>query len=235
MNQVDLLASKSKFIQKLLRTAFVWRATGSTYTTAIVATKGSYMSPANYVELCRQENNELLSRFLVDGRTAVVEFGCGLGGNLISISSRIVRGVGVDINRGYVRLARALARRSGATNLDFFPYDGIHLPQLGRFDLALCLNVFERLPRLDVVRYVQWMQTQLAPQGTVIAFFLHQRALETGFANRLGKDAYVFWTLEQAEEVMHQSGFRVVDTLKWLEKGHLVIGSRSVTSGTSVA
>jgi SAM-dependent methyltransferase len=234
MVQVELIITRSKWIKKLLRTTLVWRASGLAYPTAIVATKGSFMDPSAYFELCRKENAEVLSRYLVDGQTTVLEFGSGLGGNLISISPRIARGVGIDVNRGYVRIARLLARHSRASNLDFLCYDGVHLPQLGRFDIALCLNVFERLPRLDVARYVRWMQTQLAPHGILIAFFLHEGAVRTGFADRLGEDAYVFWTLEQAEKVLNQSGFRVLDTVDWLEKGHLVIGAASCPSAAGV-
>src|SRR5215831_17542977 len=91
-----------------------------------------------------------------DGRPRVLEFGCGPGGNLLALRPRLSSGVGVDINPGYIRHARRLARRGSGPRLDFLAYDGRALPPIGpAVDRVFAFGVFERLPAAATERYVR--------------------------------------------------------------------------------
>lgn len=225
-----LFASVGKqMFQRLLRTEFVWKLSGISYTTAVVATKGHYISPVDYTDYCRNQTDVTLRGDLFGRSARVLEFGCGIGGNLFAISPRIREGVGLDVNRGYIRIARRLANRFGFRNLTFASYDGSTLPDLGPFDLVFSLNVFERIPKARVRRYLEWMASALAKSGTLVALFLTSDARASQFTRSLGDSAYVFWDRGEAEEAIRGVGFRVISALP-MGLAHVVTGKQDLGS-----
>lgn len=195
----------------MLRTDFVWRLTGLSYRTAVIATKGHYIPPADYPTHCRRHTDYAIGESLTQRGSRVLEFGCGIGGNLIAISPRIREGVGLDVNKGYVRIARRLATRVGCDNVRFVAYDGQTLPELGKFDLVFSLFVFERLPKESVRRYLRWMAASLAETGSMVAGFLTIEAKGSPFTRRLGDAAYVYWERAEAEKAIRELGFHEIN------------------------
>ena len=212
-----------------MRTDLVWRASGLSYPTAVIATKGWYLDEDGFIRNCRQEVGKLLLSHLPATNKTALDFGCGIGGNLISIAPELTSGSGIDINPRFARIATHLAHRRGFTQLKFLGYDGVTLPDLGKYGLIYSLNVFERIPKDRVRGYLQWMGRSLSPGGTMVIFFLSLRAVQTGFADRLGEGAYVFWTAEEAMEVMRSAGVSPEDPIEWEDKAYIVVG-RSPTS-----
>jgi cyclopropane fatty-acyl-phospholipid synthase-like methyltransferase len=184
--------------------------TGLSYRSAVVATKGHYLPPDDYPAYCGRQIEDALGGLLIRRDSRVLEFGCGIGGYLLAISPRVGEGIGLDVNRGYIRIARRLANRFGCHNLRFVSYSGFPLPELGRFDLAFSVGVFERIPKEVVRQYLEWMAQSLVEDGTLVASFLTVDARASPFTHRLGDSAYVFWERTEAERVFEESGIRVL-------------------------
>jgi SAM-dependent methyltransferase len=197
-------------LQGLLRSKLVWGLSGFSYRTAVVATKGSYAPLEEYLEICRLDTSAALTGAHITG-SRVLEFGCGLGGNLISISPAIGEGVGLDVNKGYIRIARRISKMTRCSNLNFLVYDGWNMPELGKFDLVYCFNVFERIPKSTVRSYLMWMRKSLGAGGKVVFFFLSTRAQGTPFTHRLGNSAYVFGNSPRSK---HPSGLPGIPTFE---------------------
>jgi cyclopropane fatty-acyl-phospholipid synthase-like methyltransferase len=144
-----------------------------------------------------------------------LEFGCGLGGNLIAIASEIERGFGIDINRGYLRHARRLARSASASNLEFRWYDGGSFPQLDGIDFAFSLGVFERISKKDVEFYIRQIRDAVVPHAWVSLYFLSGDAIQSGFTRRLGEESYVYWNPEELKSMFDRAGFCLVSISDW--------------------
>ena len=67
----------------------------------------------------------------------VVDFGCGAGRHLLSLSGRLRLGVGVDYEQSYITDAHDRAR---GRDLFFITCDAAAVPLLTAFDLAMCLT-----------------------------------------------------------------------------------------------
>jgi len=212
-------------IQSVLKSGLAWRVSGFTYPTAVYATKGRFLAVTPYLSYCQAENAKTIPEHVFDRKCRALEFGCGLGGHLIALGHRLDAGVGVDVNRGYLRLARRLAQTRGLTNLTFLDYDGTHLPEVGKFDLILSVNVFERIPKHSVQQYISWMRSCLRPRGVMVLSFLHERAAKSSFVSLLGDQAYVYWTSEEVQETLAAAGFDIDDAFDWGRAAFLVIAS----------
>ena len=187
-------------VKRFMSTKLVWKFSGISFWTATIATTGSRMTLDNYVH----PDKAYLSPFLKYLRTdkIVLEFGCGLGRNLFTISNRIKYGYGIDINRLYIRLANKIAKKYNFKNLNFFSYDGNNFPEEIPFaDVIFELNVFERLDKSSVEKYVLNLIAHLKPKGFVILYFLMDRAKGTEFTKRLGDSSYVFWSSDEIEKL----------------------------------
>jgi protein-L-isoaspartate O-methyltransferase len=206
--------------QKVLRTPTAWRLTGLTWWTATVATRGRYLSTEEYLADSRTLVNRMHG--LLQPHFTVLEFGCGIGGNLITISPQIDHGIGLDINRGFVRIAQRLARRCRARNVEFLAYDGSKFPKLPPFDLIFSLGVFERIPKTIVDSYISRFQALLKPGGSVVLFFLHSGAVAAGVTRRLGSGAFVFWTREEVAGLMQRHGYVSCKLDDWFSNGRSV-------------
>ena len=193
-------------IATLLGSNIIWRASGFTYPTAVVATRGLYMSPEAYLQASRHQM-EGLKPLLPTSR--ILEFGCGLGGNLLAIAPRIRIGYGLDVNNGYVRIARRLARQFRIENVHFSRYDGRAIPEFGLLDLVISVGVFERLSPAAVRTYLQQLMNQTTPSGKLAMCFLMDRARGTAFSKRLGDTAYHFWTHDELQALASSLGLKI--------------------------
>jgi SAM-dependent methyltransferase len=202
-------------IRGLLASPFAWRASGFTYPSAVVATHGRLVTPSDYFQRCAEQMAPIL-RLVEQGGGTVLEFGSGLGGNLAAIAPRFDRGIGVDVNHGYVRLARRLARDHGVQNVEFRSYDGaaLDLP-VSTFRCVFSVGVFERLSRAQVLSYVEQLGTSLTDDGRMFLYFLSDRAANLPFTRLLGESSYTFWNQAQLRSDLSERGFRVVSVDGW--------------------
>ena len=74
-------------IKELLRTKLIWRLTGLTYATAVIATFGHNVSRDNYLRSGKEEMS-IFSQYF-NSQSIVIEFGCGPGRNLFGIADKI--------------------------------------------------------------------------------------------------------------------------------------------------
>jgi len=207
-------------IATLLRSKIVWRVSGITYPTAVVATRGRYTSPEGYIQTSKHQMEGLMPLLPA---SRVLEFGCGLGGNLLAIAQNIQVGYGLDVNSGYLRIARRLARRFRIENVHFSRYDGTAIPEFGLLDLVICVGVFERLPPAAVAGYIRQLMLQTAPSGRLAMCFLMDRARGTPFSKRLGDAAYHFWTRDEIESLASSLGLRIEAIFGFSEAADLYV------------
>ena len=212
----------TEMIKKLLSSMFVWKLTGISYVTAVIATSGKYMPPSEYVVSGRTN----VIDFAEDLRNKrVLELGCGLGRNLFALSNVIKEGVGIDINRGYVRIATKLAKKYGFHNVSCISYDGQNLPELGKFDAIMEIGVFERLPKAYVKELLLKLREAYAIDGTqFILYFLTSRAKGTEFTKRLGDEAYIYWDDGEVRDILSSLGIEIERVLQW-KYANVYIGS----------
>lgn len=200
--------------QKLLSTKLIWRISGLTYPTAVIATNGYYVDKQTLIQIGKEENKTLLQYF--DKSDTVLEFGSGIGKNLIAISNYINSGHGIDINPYYCRLARKLTKKFAIKNLLFHSYDGYNFPNLTKFDIIYENGVFERIPKNLVAKYVCSLREKfLADKGKMILYFLRENAKLIGFTKRLGDSAYFFWTKEEIVNMTAKLGLKEIDLQIW--------------------
>ena len=201
--------------KRILASKTVWRLTGATYTTAVMATHGRYVPISEYLDDCSTQM-ELLQGVMI-GRKNVLEFGCGLGGNLLSISDNTIKGVGLDVNPGYLRIAKRIAKRCRISNVDFILYDGLDMSDilLDRPDLVFTIGVFERIPKEQVLTYLRWLSILLIPGGRLISYFLTDRARNSAFTRRLGDGSYVYWSSSELREIGTKLEMDLVEKISW--------------------
>jgi len=195
-------------VRRLLRSDLVWRLSGLTYYSAVVATHGYFEPPSAYLAACKRQMDKFMGS--IRGGSAVVEFGSGLGGNLVAVADLFSEGYGIDVNPFFVETAHRLARRSGVSNLHFIAYNGRTLPRaIPAPDVIFSFGVFERLPK-DLVRgYIRQLRDILRPGGRMVLSFLTEAAFRTTFVHRLGSDAYVPWTTEEIQRAARVLGLEI--------------------------
>lgn len=201
-------------LSRVLRSPVIWKLSGICYPTAVIATHGWYARPVEYLDEC-QRQVALVLPHLGKSRSAL-EFGCGIGGNLIALSRHVPQCTGLDVNRGYLRIARRLARRFGASNAAWQLYDGHSVPEsLGHPDAIFSIGVFERIPKADARLLLQDLSRLLSPNGRMALYFLTDRAKGTAFTRRLGDSAYEFWSHEELTSVVRDLGLTVRSWTNW--------------------
>lgn len=212
-------------IRRILRSNFVWRISGINLYSAIYATKGSLQTLNSYLELCKGES-DFIKPFLTKD-SVVLEFGSGLGGNLLSMSEYIKEGYGIDINSRYVHLANKIKNKLNARNISFKSYDGNTFPDFSnKFDIIFSMNVFERIPKRNVEFYIMNLERLMKDKGRMFLFFLNKSAINTTFVKRLGVDAYVFWSKQEISTLCESLGLRIEDIVLWKSKAFMVFISR---------
>lgn len=185
------ITGRTRLVERLLRSELVWRASGATYLTSVIATTGSYGSPESYIGSMSARMTRLRPWF--SQNDVVLEFGSGIGGNLLAVSPWVSRGFGIDINPWFTSQAERLRRRFGVENVSFHCYDGRHLPAFGRLDLVFAFGPFERIPKASARSYLTQLARALVDGGHLISHFLTDRDQQAQFARLLGPDAYTWW------------------------------------------
>lgn len=98
----------------------------------------------------------------------VLELGCGMGGNLLSmaVSAPRSRFVGVDLSARQIAFARDEAFAVGARNVEYAVADILSLsPKLGQFDYIICHGVWSWVPPPVQAKIFEIMRDLLAPEG----------------------------------------------------------------------
>ncbi len=178
--------------QKLLRTHAIWRASGLSYATAVIATTGAYVTTTEYATVML--NRMAALGFDFSRSPNVLDFGTGLGGNLLSIAHEIRQGWGLDVNPFYITQARRIAARLGIRNLSFLSYDGIEIPHVPPIDVVIGIGPFERVAKPRAKSYVSQLAEAVKSGGSLILYFLPEKVKQVGFGRLLGQESYVFWT-----------------------------------------
>ncbi len=195
-------------LRRILASDAVWRLSGLTYASAVVATTGRYLDVPTYVREMRKRMDRM--RWFVPDGAEVLDLGTGIGGNLFGLSDGIARGVGLDINPFYIRRARRISRRLGATRLSFAAYDGSTMPELGPVNLVVAIGTFERVDRDRVEWYLRVLIDRSSPPRRFLLYFLTEAARDGGFGRVLGPGCYTFWSERQLAELFARLGLRTV-------------------------
>lgn len=204
--------------RRFLRSTLVWRLSGLSYRTAVLATHGSFESPDGYLDACRRQMSAF--RGMYNPRSRVLEYGCGLGGNLIAIGPGVDSALGLDVNWLYLRHARRLSRSFGAKNIEFKSLSRSNsLSRPASIDFAFSIGVFERLPRESVLAAVRQLLACLTGSGVLAAYFLNDRARGSPFSSRLGDDAYVLWSDEEIRSLVEEASGLIIDKYPWGKDG----------------
>lgn len=124
------------------------------------------------------------------GPVRVLELGCGVGTNLLSIASIDPRcdGVGVDGSATQIRIAQQRSERLGLTRLRWLTADlrDLDAHALGQFDFIVCHGVLSWVG-VDVQQaLLRTIATHLAPFGTALVSFNVQPGWGLGLALREG-------------------------------------------------
>lgn len=201
--------------RRVLASPVAWRVTGWTYPTAMLATRGKILSVTSYLGSSKTQMEQLAS--LLTHGTRVLELGCGLGGNLLSIASLVEAGLGVDINPGYIRLARRLAAQLSIRNVEFAP-SNLSQTRIREFrpSLVLSIGVFERLAATRVRDLLRDACAALAPEGKMALYFLSNRARSSTFSRLLGDENYVFWSESDARRLLRALNLEVERVFPWV-------------------
>ncbi|MCX5205698.1 class I SAM-dependent methyltransferase [Streptomyces sp. NBC_00237] len=117
---------------------------------------------------------------------SVLDVGCGEGRDARWARAQgAVRVLGVDLSEEMVRMARQ--RSAGDEHLTFVHGDGTALPDTGRFDVALAVNVLHyALSRDSLARMYQQVYDRMHPGGRLVAVCADSRC----DPSRPGPDAY---------------------------------------------
>ena len=199
-------------IRRFLRSGLAWRLSGLTYPTAVAATNSRVRTLSDYLALTRNTKGRY-GRWFPAGGT-VLEFGSGLGGNLFAVRGLAGRAYGLEVNPFFVRIARRIGQRLGATNVTFQSYDGIHFPMYeSPLDAVFSIGVFERLPHVEVARYVADLSNLLKPGGQALLYFLSAQAARTTFVRRLGADAYAYWERAEVQSLLESAALELTSVI----------------------
>ena len=216
----------ANLLRRILRTELAWKLSGISYPSAVIATHGLLESPREYLSSCGRQMSFL--RPLLEPSAEVMEFGCGLGGNLIAISPLIRTGTGLDINELYLRQARRLAGKAGCANLSFIrPHARRDERDRDTFDLIFSIGVFERIPKSTVAPLLAGLSTRLRPGGALCIYFLTVRARRTSFTRILGEDAYVYWDRSEVLTLLDRIGCVPVEFILWGKGGRVDLEANS--------
>jgi SAM-dependent methyltransferase len=103
----------------------------------------------------------------------VLEAGCGTGHYLVGMALRYPNAsfLGVDLSNQSLAVARRLAQRHGATNIEFLKASIPELALSIKYDLITCIGVLHHLP--DPRAGLRALADHLAPKGHMLLWFYH--------------------------------------------------------------
>lgn len=93
--------------------------------------------------------------------------------------------------------------------MEFLSYDGINFPFTQQLDFILENGVFERLDKKAIESFIKQFVADWKIGGTIILYFLMERARGTEFTNRLGDSAYLFWNHDELEPILNHSNLAI--------------------------
>lgn len=201
-------------LKKILSSNIVWKLSGLTFRTAVIATHGYYVSIPKYLSETKSQMRNIEDYFGKD--TSVMEFGCGLGGNLLAVSDLVKNGVGLDINSLYIRQANRLKSKYKVENVQFKSYDGANIQfRDNEFDLIFSLGVFERINKITSRYLLSQLSHKIKADGKLILYFLNPRARGTPFVNKLGENSYAYWCKTEIEKLALENSLKIEDIIEW--------------------
>ncbi len=127
---------------------------------------GGLLTREAFTMECRQKMPlALLARYQMLPNARVLEVGCGTGRPVVLFARADCSVTGIDIDLNALEVARARSQED-RVGVDLFPADGLHLPfALSSYDIVLCHNVLEHIPRAMHSRAVCEMARVLRPGG----------------------------------------------------------------------
>lgn len=108
---------------------------------------------------------------------SVLDFGCGVGRNLIAFARRVDHAVGVDVSTSMLGEARANSERLGMANVELVESDDRLSRVSGSFDLVHTLIVLQHVPVARGEAIIRALLDRIAPGG-VGAFQMTYEALD---------------------------------------------------------
>ncbi len=105
-------------------------------------------------------------------------------------------------------------------------YDGVTFPSLDKFDVIFSINVFERIPKQQVLKIVDQLITLLDQNGILKLFFLSESAKGTDFTKLFGGNAYVYWNISELQDVfIHNKALSNVEIQEFgeFEKNEFIV------------
>lgn len=92
---------------------------------------------------------------LIPENSSVLDFGCGAGGQLTLLSDKIKYGLGIDINKRKIEIAKKQSKQ----NLEFLTYDAEEFLKQNKqeFDYAICsmfLHSLDKQKREDIINSI---------------------------------------------------------------------------------
>jgi SAM-dependent methyltransferase len=98
----------------------------------------------------------------------VLELGCATGGNILPMALAFPNAhfTGIDLSPRQIEIASAVARASGAANIQFLPKSITDItPDFGQFDYILCHGVYTWVPIPVRDKILDICRDNLSPQG----------------------------------------------------------------------
>ncbi len=121
----------------------------------MVTLKGTIKS--NTVDKYLAPIREQITELVPDGKS-VIEYGCGSGNQLLRLSKKISKGVGIDVDQGLIKFATQSAANLAVSNINFIHQDlkeSLNTPAF--FDVSMTSLVLHVLPPQLADRLVQHM------------------------------------------------------------------------------
>ena len=116
----------------------------------------------------RKKWNERIVNGLQREQTVFLDYGCGSGYSLISISNNINRGVGIDISEVCIKWAKQTVEEKKIRNLDFFVMDAMNTVfKNEEFDVIRGIAI---LHHLDLKKSLEEVKRILKPGGKAFFF-----------------------------------------------------------------
>ena len=69
------------------------------------------------------DHKECMNRLLSNENTVLLDYGCGSGNDLIELSDKIKKGIGIDISEALIDNAKLSIKEKGIKNIEFFVMD----------------------------------------------------------------------------------------------------------------
>lgn len=118
--------------------------------------------------LLNNKFNEIIDKNLKKESTVFLDYGCGEGHYLINISSKIKKGIGIDISESLINHARTEIKRENINNIEYMVMDAMNTSfESGYFNIIHGQSI---LHHLDLKKSLVEIKRILSDGG--VAFFI---------------------------------------------------------------